>query len=205
MNRRHRRYRPRRWSSAVAIAVGLVLGVAITQYGATVMRVRGESMLPNLRQGSLVLVVRPPLLRLIGRAAGEAERDLVRTGDVVVILDPIAANRTAYVKRVVALAGQSVSLVDGAAFVDDAPLDEPWLAEANHGAADHARTVVPPASLFVLGDNRLPLASRDSRTFGPVPTSSWRGRVVSRLVAPFRDDGGLRSPFLPVGPSSNPS
>jgi signal peptidase I len=168
------------------------------------MRVRGESMLPNLHQGSLVLVVRPPLLRLVGSFAGAAGRDLVRTGDVVVILDPMAANRAAYVKRVVALAGQSVALEDGAAFVDDAPLEEPWLAEDHRGVAVHPRTVVPPASLFVLGDNRLPLASRDSRAFGPVPTSAWRGRVVARWVVPWREEGGLRAPLLPVGPGPAP-
>src|SRR5690606_9975555 len=118
-----------RRSTALAIAAGLVLGFAITQFGVTLMRVRGESMLPNLEQGSLVLVVRPPLLRLVAAFAGGSALELVRTGDVVVIVDPMAANRPAYVKRVVALAGQSVALEDGVAFVDDAPLDEPWLAE----------------------------------------------------------------------------
>lgn len=181
-----------------------MLGFAITQFGVTLMRVRGESMLPNLEQGSLVLVVRPPLLRLVAAFAGGSALELVRTGDVVVIVDPMAANRPAYVKRVVALAGQSVALEDGVAFVDDAPLDEPWLAEGHRGVADHPRTVVPPASLFVLGDNRLPLASRDSRTFGPVPTSAWRGRVVARWVVPWREDGGLRAPLLPIGPRPAP-
>src|SRR5690606_38290297 len=138
----------RRRSTAFAIAAGLVLGFAITQFGVTLMRVRGASMLPNLHQGSLVLVVRPPLLRLVGWLAGGPAGELVRTGDVVVIVDPTAVNHPAYVKRVVALAGQSVALEDGVAFVDDAPLDEPWLAKERRGAADHPRTVVPPASLF---------------------------------------------------------
>ncbi len=181
------------------MALGLALGVAITQFAVTVMRVRGDSMLPNLKDGSLVVVVRPPLVRLLELHAGEAGQGSLSAGDVVVVLDPLDDGRAPYVKRVIALGGQSVELQDGVTIVNDEVLPEPWLAPQHRGASTFPRSVLPPASIFVLGDNRLPLASRDSRAFGPVPKALWRGRVTARLTSPVRDGGGLRSPFAPVG------
>ena len=45
----------------------------------------------------------------------------------------------------------------------------------------HNDLTVPQGHIYVLGDNRLPGESKDSRTFGPVSTSRVEGRVVFRL------------------------
>ena len=95
-------------------------------------------------------------------------------------------------KRVVALAGDAVSLRD--AVVEVRPGNTgPWRRVVNgawsswhdttpccdgSGREDPAggAVVVPPGSVFVLGDN--PDASEDSRDFGWVPLSSIEGRVA---------------------------
>jgi signal peptidase I len=47
---------------------------------------------------------------------------------------------------------------------------------------------VPDAHVFVLGDNRAPLGSRDSRAFGPVPLANVSGRAALVLWPPLRRD-----------------
>lgn len=109
-------------------------------------------------------------------------------GDVVVIDDP-TGGPIPFVKRVIALEGQSVDVRDGSVWVDGVRLDEPY----THGLPsepDHVTLplTVPPDHLWVMGDNRT--RSKDSRYFGPVPVSSIRARALA-VYWPFEHIGGL--------------
>ena len=68
-----------------------------------------------------------------------------------------------FIKRVVALAGDEVSIRDGAVYVNDRRLREPYANGPTDGAA---RYDVPSEHVFVLGDNRA--QSCDSRIWGPL-------------------------------------
>lgn len=162
---------PRALGAATALAAGVALGAAIYLWALAPARVSGDSMLPALSDGDVVLLIRPGLDRLLGGSGGTAP------GDVVALISPF--ERTLIVKRVVAGAGASVVIDDGVVRVDGAPVG--WGSEELRGGVNAAASVVPPESVYVLGDNRLPLASRDSRSFGPVPLPSLRGRVVLAL------------------------
>lgn len=179
----------------LAVALGLLLGFGLTQWGATVMRVHGVSMEPTLGDGEVVLVVREPLARLLEGLGALPEA--TRAGTVVVVPDPGSGRDAApapaggplLVKRVVAAGGQVVALVDGRVEVDGEPLAEPWLVGSGGGHASHPGVGVPVGSVFLLGDNRLPLASRDSRQFGPVSLTALRGRVIAHVRSPFQPEG----------------
>ncbi len=51
---------------------------------------------------------------------------------------------------------------------------------------------VPEGHCWLVGDN-LP-ASRDSRTFGPVPLALIKGKVIAKML-PWADAGWIKNPF----------
>ena len=98
----------------------------------------------------------------------------VQRGDVAIFTYP--NDRTLYyVKRIVALPGDRVSVVDQKVLV-------------NAKTDTQAEQVVPPGHVFLLGDN--PSASTDSRQFGAVPLADVVGRV--RQIWFSRDAGTIR-------------
>lgn len=88
-----------------------------------------------------------------------------------------------YIKRVIALPGERVEGRAGAVWVDDRRLHEPYL-PAGVTTADFPVTIVPEASLWVMGDNRG--GSSDSRVFGPIRRASIVGRAVWRVWPAWR-------------------
>jgi signal peptidase I len=83
-----------------------------------------------------------------------------------------------YIKRVVALPGERVEAHAGKVLVDGLELVEPYLPEGAT-TSDFPAVVVPPETVFVLGDNRG--NSADSRIFGAVPESTVVGRAFARV------------------------
>ena len=103
-------------------------------------------------------------------------------GDIVTFEDPEVAGRT-LIKRIIAVGGQTVDLIDGAVYVDGVKLDEPYtnglpsnpLLPAFGVDIEYPYTV-PDGYIWVMGDNRT--KSSDSRYFGAVPVSSVTGKAV---------------------------
>ncbi len=81
-------------------------------------------------------------------------------GDVI-LFEPPDGDIYPYVKRVIGLPGETVTIIDGLVYINDssAPLDEPYLKEIPVG--DFGPYVVPEGCYFVMGDNRN--HSNDSR------------------------------------------
>ena len=185
-----------------AVLLGLLIGVLVTQFGLSLMRVTGHSMAPSLIDGEMVVVLRPPLLALVSAFGARGLTQTVR-GAVIVAPEPrsegllLGAGRPLIVKRVVGLELEQVEFQRGQLLVDGAAAAEPWVQQERRGSHSMAPTRVPEGHVFLAGDNRLPLASSDSRQFGPLPAASLRGRVVAQLRLPW-GDGALRSPLTPL-------
>ena len=141
-------------------------------------------MLPTLVEGQSVVAVRS------GRSWNRLER-----GDIVVFRHLEFPNRV-FIKRVVGFPDEQVRVENGAVYVDDVFLEEPYLNGQNGGRPELNRTWWNgPGELFVVGDNRL--ESQDSRTFGPVDGGLVLCRVWLRCwplstwaIEPGRDSRG---------------
>jgi len=160
-----RRSRARAWAW---LALGLAMGVLVATQGLTFMRVEGGSMAPSYPPGTLVLVLRPPLHAVLYPGRG------YRQGDVVVVAPPGGGLS---LKRVAAVGPAAVALDGGDLLVDGQAVPAP--APEADGVTDMAPVEVAAGQVFVLGDDRRPLASRDSRHYGPLPYAAVRGRVVT--------------------------
>lgn len=125
------------------------------------IRVDGSSMEPTLSDGDLVVV---------NRIAHRVEA--LARGDIVVFHFPLDPGRR-FIKRLIGLPGDQVSIHDGRVFVNQVPLDEPYIAAPPAYSGDWR---VGPDEIFVLGDNRN--NSSDSQNWGMVPAEEIVGKAV---------------------------
>ena len=146
------------------------------------------SMEPTLLIGDFLLVNKlaynKPVMPLEGAVL---PRKPVERGNIVVFKYPKDLTKD-FVKRVIALEGETVEVKDKQVFVDDKPLEEPYKVHIDSHVNsktdfynyddvirdNYGPVTVPPGSLFVLGDNRD--NSMDSRYWGFVPLASIKGR-----------------------------
>ena len=96
-------------------------------------------------------------------------------GDVVVFAFPLGPDRD-FIKRVVALPGQTVEVRDEQVIVDGVALDEPYLLHAPRYR--FGPETVPPGHVFVLGDARN--NSYDSHSWGMLHQGLIVGRAELR-------------------------
>ncbi|MEX2375927.1 MAG: signal peptidase I [Dehalococcoidia bacterium] len=97
-------------------------------------------------------------------------------GDVVVFHFQPATSDRDFIKRVIAVPGQTVHVTGGFVYVDDVRLNESYIAQPPN--YEYPPTLVEPDTVFVLGDNRN--NSYDSHAFGAVEQSTIVGRADFR-------------------------
>jgi signal peptidase I len=137
-----------------------LLFLAINAVSARI-RVDGSSMVPTLSDGQFVMVN-----RLVYKYSDPSH------GDVVVFHYPRDPDQE-YIKRIIGLPGDTVSLKNGQVYLNGQQLDEPYIAASTHTTGEWQ---VPGDHLFVLGDNRN--NSQDSRNFGFVSMDNVVGKAV---------------------------
>ena len=104
-----------------------------------------------------------------------------KNGDIVVFVPLNYGDRsTPFIKRVIAVEGQTVEIRSGVVLVDGLAQSEDYLS-LSKGQSSYPETIVPEGYVFVLGDNRT--RSRDSREdeVGMVDVRSILGKVVCRV------------------------
>lgn len=153
----------RRFARDVLRGLGMV--VFLHLFVLQISVVRGHSMRPGLVDGD----------RLVVDRLSYSFQDVQRF-DVVVLRNPKDPS-VDYVKRVVGLPGDRVSLCEGELYVNGEPIDEGFGPISDRANTDEV--LVPAGAFYVLGDNR-PI-SCDSREFGLVDGELLKGKVRVRF------------------------
>ncbi len=154
------------------LLLGLVLAPLLVVSCYQPVQVSGQSMQPSLGNHERLLIN-----RFLYRLAP------IRRGDVVVFYFPLNPH-TSFIKRVIGLPGDWVSIQKGVVYVNSRRLSEPYLPAGMRSAANFPLTRVPAGQYFVLGDNRR--ASDDSRDWGMVPRQLIYAKAVFAYWPPAR-------------------
>lgn len=131
-----------------------ILGMGIT-------KICGISMASTFNNGEYVLV------------AAVRDCTALRRGDVITFTPEADSNMT-YIKRIVALPGETVEARSNAVYVDGKEISF-WLGTGSWGPI-----IVPSNAVFVLGDNRA--VSCDSRVLGCIPFQQICAKVIGKSV-----------------------
>ena len=183
------------------LVLTLLIYLVIHNFVAQPFEVQQKSMFPTIVEGEYILID-----KLTPRFSD------YQYGDVVVFEPPSSSGLTTdgipFIKRVIGLPGDTVSLENGRVFVTrpgESPvrIEEPYVVREADGSTAPTlprngdpvtEWVVPEGSYFVMGDNRP--ESQDSRAFGPIDQELILGRAWLRYF-PLERVGLIERPEYP--------
>ncbi len=166
---------------AEALIVALLLALVIRTFVVQAFKIPSGSMLPTLQIGDHILVnkfiygprLEVPLTQMsLGQLPGLREP---RGGDVIVFIYPRERDKD-FIKRIVAVAGQTIEVHGTHVTIDGKPVEDPHAHYVKHDHVDFGPYTVPAGHVFVMGDNRD--ESYDSRFWGPVPIQDIKGLAM---------------------------
>lgn len=149
----------------ISILIAIVLAFFIRYFIVELYMVEGPSMRPTLVNGERLIVN-----KFIYRFK-TPER-----GEVLVFRYPRDPSRD-FIKRVIAVAGDTIEIKDGRVFLNGQLLNESYILERTRGS--YPASTVPEGHIYVMGDNRN--NSEDSRfkDVGFVPLELIKGKAVT--------------------------
>ena len=156
------RHEIRVWTRDLLIAIGLALVIIVFLYQP--VKVEGTSMAPLLSDQERIFIN-----KFVYRF------EAIHRGDVVVFWYPLDRSKS-FIKRVIALPGETVTIRQGVVTVNGIVVPEPYVPPQYEDVSDYGPVRVPKDSYFVMGDHRI--SSNDSRVFGPVASRFIYGRAV---------------------------
>ncbi len=152
----------------LTILMFLVIRFAVQNF-----RVDGMSMEPTLHNGEYILVNKAAYIF-----------HAPQRGDVIVFEYPLNP-QVDYIKRIIAIPGDTINIVGTKVTVDGVTLNEPYVNQNdNSNPFSSIHEVIGPNDYFVMGDNRG--NSSDSRQWGFVPQQNIVGEAAF-VYYPFNE------------------
>jgi len=163
-----------------AIIIALLLALLIRTFVIQAFKIPSGSMLPTLTIGDHLLTnkfiygIRIPFVSGRFLVFKEPQR-----GDIIVFEYAEDPKRD-FIKRVVAVGGDKIEIKNKMVYVNDKPINEPYVIHKDRGIEmgprdNLNRRIVPEGKFFVMGDNRD--QSHDSRFWGYVDFNSIKGKA----------------------------
>lgn len=183
-----------------AILIAIVIALFIRTFIVQAFKIPSGSMLETLQIGDQILVnkfiygVKIPFTDGATLIPGKDPQK----NDIVVFKYPEDPSKD-YIKRVVAVAGDTLEIRDKQLYVNDQAItDEPWAVHKDqrvlppqYSTRDNLpKITVPENKLFVMGDNRD--NSHDSRFWGFVDLKAVRGEAFIIYWSWNKEDFGVR-------------
>jgi signal peptidase I len=171
-----------------SFCVAVILALFVRTFVVQAFKIPTGSMENNLLIGDHLLVnkfIFGPTPLAIGRATLPVRP--IRRGDIVVFKYPEEPDRD-FIKRVIGLPGETVELRNKKVFVNNQPLEEPYVHFLTPPTSDYQEVTsfdvrerfgpvtVPADKYFVMGDNRD--NSQDSRYWGFLPRDYVKGKAL---------------------------
>lgn len=151
------------WEWVETIAIAVILALVIRTFLIQPFYIPSGSMEPTLAIGDKIIVNK------LSSFFKDPER-----GEVIVFKYPVDTSQD-FVKRVIALPGETIHIKDSKVYINGELLEEEYLPEGlTYG--DFEPVTVPENAYFMLGDNRD--NSQDSRVWGPVPRNLIIGEAI---------------------------
>ncbi len=169
-----RRYRSVLRSTVYTLVVVAAVAVLVATLWLPVLQIYGSSMTPTLQDGEIIFSVK----------TADFE-----PGDIVAFY----YNNKILVKRVICGPGDWVDIdASGNVFVNESPLDEPYLTEKALGDCNiNLPYQVPDGRIFVMGDHRSTSVDSRNTAVGCVADEQIVGKIIFR-VWPLAGFGPLR-------------
>jgi signal peptidase I len=155
-------FETRYWLRDLVLSVLLAFIVIVFLYQP--VQVEGTSMMPRLGNHERIFIN-----KFVYRF------EPIKRGDVVVFWYPLDTSKS-YIKRVVGLPGEWVTIQDGRVLVNGKSLAEPYVPPSYLDRQSYPPVRVEPGHYFVLGDHRD--SSNDSRVWGTVEQRYIYGKAV---------------------------
>lgn len=158
------RYRSVLRSTVYTLVTVAAIAILVATLWIPVLRIYGSSMTPTLQDGQIVLSVKT---------------SDVEEGDIIAFY----YNNKILIKRVIGTAGDWIDIEeDGTVYVNNIPLEEPYLTERALGECNiDLPYQVPEGRYFVMGDHRSTSVDSRNTAVGCVSEEQIIGIVIFRV------------------------
>jgi signal peptidase I len=168
------------------IVIPVVIVLILHNFVFQSFHVIGTSMVPTLHDTDYLIISKLGVTEAdIAKAFGHSSTYIPKRDQVIVFHYPKDPTLV-FIKRVIALPGERVVVSNGTVTVYNKEHPEGFNPDLGSDRTGYPTLgdideVVPPGNVFVLGDNRSPNGSFDSRDWGFLPSSYIIGDTVVRL------------------------
>ena len=160
-------YKQEIWSWVKILVTSSLIAIIITTFFKPTL-VIGNSMYPTLGNYNYILINRAIYWNSMPKAQ-----------DIVVFKSQLKDEKI-LIKRVIAVAGDSLKIKDNKVFVNGVQLDEPYIhRQLTTGTID---TVIPEGHVFVMGDNRGDSLDSRFKEVGDVNKQDVIGKTICSLL-----------------------